>query len=69
MTKHDLMEFWYGLVNNKQRFLWVIRLDLVAGEGDGTILVELAEATRKILCTVGWVPQEEVLSHQTACGF
>ena len=26
MTKEELMEFWYGLVNSKKRFLWAIRL-------------------------------------------
>ena len=29
MTKDELMEFWYGLVNSKKCFLWAIRPDLV----------------------------------------
>ena len=46
LTKNDLMEIWYGLVNSKKRFLWVIRPDLVTGEGgDGPVPAELEEAT------------------------
>ena len=29
MTKDELMEFWYGLVSSKKRFLWAIRPGLV----------------------------------------
>ncbi|PON87600.1 UDP-glucuronosyl/UDP-glucosyltransferase [Trema orientale] len=64
MTKHDLMEFWYGLVNSKQRFLWVIRPDLIAREGDdGLVPAELAEATSERGYMVGYAPQEQVLDH------
>ena len=70
MTKDELMEFWYGLVNSKQRFLWAIRPDLVAQKYDeGQILVELVEGTKDRGCMVGWAPQEEVLTHQAIGGF
>ncbi|PON87607.1 UDP-glucuronosyl/UDP-glucosyltransferase [Trema orientale] len=70
VTKHDLMEFWHGLVNSKKRFLWVIRPDLVEGEGGaGSVQAELAEATRGRGYVVGWAPQEEVLVHPAVGGF
>ncbi|PON87604.1 UDP-glucuronosyl/UDP-glucosyltransferase [Trema orientale] len=70
MTKHDLMEFWHGLVNSKKGFLWVIRPDLVEGEGGaGSVQAELAEATRERGYMVGWAPQEEVLAHPAVGGF
>ncbi|PON56504.1 UDP-glucuronosyl/UDP-glucosyltransferase [Parasponia andersonii] len=70
VMKHDLMEFWHGLVNSKQRFLWVIRPDLVEGEGgNDSIPAELAEATRERGCMVGYAPQEEVLAHPSVGGF
>ncbi|XVE99682.1 hypothetical protein REPUB_Repub03eG0221300 [Reevesia pubescens] len=33
MSDEQIMEFFYGLVNSKERFLWVVRLDSVAGKG------------------------------------
>ena len=29
MPKDEIIEFWYGLINSKKRFLWVIRTGLV----------------------------------------
>ncbi|PON56501.1 UDP-glucuronosyl/UDP-glucosyltransferase [Parasponia andersonii] len=70
VTQHDLMEFWYGLVNSKQRFLWVIRPDLIAREGDdGLVPAELAEETSERVYMVGYAPQELVLDHPAVGGF
>uniref|UniRef100_A0A7N2MFJ4 Uncharacterized protein n=1 Tax=Quercus lobata TaxID=97700 RepID=A0A7N2MFJ4_QUELO len=70
MTKEELMEFWYGLVNSKKRFLWAIRPDLVTQkDGEGQIPHELVEGTKDRGYTVGWVPQEEVLAHKAVGGF
>ena len=70
MTVDELMEFWYGLVNSKQCFLWAIRPDLVAQKvGEGQIPKELVEGTKDRGYMVGWVPQEEVLAHQAVGGF
>ncbi|GMY08125.1 7-deoxyloganetic acid glucosyltransferase-like [Fagus crenata] len=70
MTKDELMEFWYGLVNSKQQFLWAIRPDLVAQKYDESqIPLELVEGTKDRGCMVGWAPQEEVLTHQAIGGF
>lgn len=70
MTKDQLMEFWYGLVNSNKRFLWVIRTNLVTGEGDGAqVPAELLEETKERGFIVGWAPQEEVLAHGAVGGF
>ncbi|XP_048326737.2 7-deoxyloganetic acid glucosyltransferase [Ziziphus jujuba] len=70
MTRNQLIEFWYGLVNSNARFLWVARLDLVAGDGEeAQIPLELLEESRERGFIVGWAPQEEVLAHPAVGGF
>ena len=70
ITRDQLIEFWYGLVNSKQRFLWVIRPDLVAQKDvEGQIQAELVEGTKERGYLVGWAPQEEVLAHKAVAGF
>ncbi|KAM0948340.1 putative 7-deoxyloganetic acid glucosyltransferase [Dioscorea sansibarensis] len=68
ITNEDLMEFWHGLVNCGQRFLWAIRRDLVNGVEDEegrslSVPPEVAEGTRERGYLVAWAPQEEVLAH------
>ena len=65
----ELMEFWYGLVNSDQRFLWVRRPDSIAGEDEGEVPSEVVEGTRERGYLVGWAPQEEVLAHPAVGGF
>lgn len=67
LTREQLIEFWHGLVDSKQRFLWVVRPDSVIGEGDAP--AELVEGTTERGLLVSWVPQEEVLAHQAVAGF
>ncbi|KAF3433568.1 hypothetical protein FNV43_RR24670 [Rhamnella rubrinervis] len=74
MTNDQLMEFWYGLVKSKQRFLWAIRHDMVHKQGEGddgknNIPAELTEGTKERGYMVWWAPQEEVLEHPSVCGF
>ncbi|NP_001316737.1 7-deoxyloganetic acid glucosyltransferase-like [Vigna angularis] len=70
VTRERLMEFWYGLVNSKKRFLWVIRPDMVAGaDNDERVAAELEEGTKERGFIVGWAPQEEVLAHKAIGGF
>ncbi|XAR65880.1 7-deoxyloganetin glucosyltransferase [Bertholletia excelsa] len=70
MTAAQLVEFWHGLVNSAQRFLWVRRPNSVAGGGfEGQIPAELVEATAARGCVVSWAPQEEVLAHPAVGGF
>lgn len=67
MTKDQLMEFWHGLVNSGQKFLWVIRPDST-GE---TVQIpeELSQGTKERGYIVGWAPQEDVLAHPAVGGF
>ncbi|CAK9135696.1 unnamed protein product [Ilex paraguariensis] len=70
MTRDQLLEFWFGLVNSGQRFLWVMRPDSIAGnDGESQIPTELEEATKARGYTVDWAPQEEVLNHPAIGGF
>lgn len=70
MTRDQMMEIWYGLVNSGIRFLWVRRPGSISGleEGNG-IPEELAKATEERGCIVSWAPQEEVLGHPGVGGF
>ncbi|KAF8397376.1 hypothetical protein HHK36_016289 [Tetracentron sinense] len=70
VTRDELLEFWYGLVNSGKPFLWVVRQDLIAGnDGKGEIPAELEGGTKERGCMVGWAPQEEVLAHPAVGGF
>ncbi|XP_076945093.1 7-deoxyloganetic acid glucosyltransferase-like [Bidens hawaiensis] len=70
LTRDQLLEFWYGLVNSKKRFLWVIREDLVSSNDDKSkVPLELEEGTKERGYLVGWAPQEDVLVHRAVCAF
>lgn len=70
LTKDELLEFWYGLVNSGHRFLWIIRPDSVIGNGSGNgIPVELEEGMRSRGLMVEWVPQQRVLEHPSVGAF
>lgn len=69
MSKEQLMEFWFGLVNSHKRFLWVIRPNLASQDGSDSIPNEIREGTMDRGFIVGWGPQEEVLAHQAVGGF
>ncbi|KAD7480140.1 hypothetical protein R6Q59_008963 [Mikania micrantha] len=68
LSREDLIELWYGLVNSKKNFLWVVRPNSVAGDGQN-IPAELLEGTIKRGYMVRWAPQEEVLAHPAIGGF
>ncbi|KAL6580309.1 hypothetical protein OROMI_008333 [Orobanche minor] len=70
MTNDQLMEFWHGLVNSGQKFLWVIRPDSVIGKDwESKIPVELSQGTKERGYIVEWAPQEAVLAHPAVGGF
>ncbi|KAF2296188.1 hypothetical protein GH714_036647 [Hevea brasiliensis] len=72
MTRDQLMEFWYGLVNSKKKFLWVIRPESVInqdGDNLGEIPEKLQEGGKERGYVVKWAPQEEVLAHKAIGGF
>jgi len=67
MKGEEIIEIWHGLLNSKKPFLWVIRPNMVQ---EKEILKELEEGTTKEKgMIVGWVPQEEVLSHKAIGAF
>lgn len=83
VTRIQILEFWHGLVNSGQRFLWVVRPDSVTKkideeEEEEQILqipaVEMGEGEGEIekgrtYKVVSWAPQQEVLNHSAIGGF
>lgn len=63
MSPDELIELWHSLHNSGQRFLWVVRPDLIElHEHDIMLELKIDDITRG--CLVGWAPQEEVLAHR-----
>ncbi|XVE69326.1 hypothetical protein DITRI_Ditri09bG0143500 [Diplodiscus trichospermus] len=71
LSREQVMEFWFGLVNSRQRFLWVLKPDNKFGDGSEgkSIPTELVKRTKERGYLVGWAPQEEVLAHCAVGGF
>ncbi|KAJ8528456.1 hypothetical protein K7X08_022148 [Anisodus acutangulus] len=70
VTREELLEFWYGLLNSDQKFLWVMRPDLIVGqERKNEIPVELEQGTKARGYMANWVRQEKVLAHKAIGGF
>ncbi|KAH7840401.1 hypothetical protein Vadar_016386 [Vaccinium darrowii] len=70
LLRDQLMEFWYGLVNSGQHFLWVMRPgSITEKDGESQIPVEISEGMKERGYMVGWAPQEEVLNHHSIGGF
>ncbi|PPE00071.1 hypothetical protein GOBAR_DD02861 [Gossypium barbadense] len=63
--RDQLVELWYGLLNNKTNFLFVVRQDSVIGkDGEGEDVVkELSKKSKARGYIVDWAPQEAVLNH------
>ncbi|VFQ85543.1 unnamed protein product [Cuscuta campestris] len=68
MTTEELVEFAWGLANSDEPFLWVIRPDLVTGEG-AMLPPEFVEETKDRGMLSSWCPQEQVLAHPAVGGF
>ncbi|KAF3663737.1 7-deoxyloganetic acid glucosyltransferase [Capsicum annuum] len=70
LTREELLEFWYGMVNSEQKFLWVMKPDLIIGqERKDEIPAELEQGTKARGYMTDWVPQEKVLAHTAIGGF
>ncbi|KAK1268364.1 UDP-glycosyltransferase 85A5 [Acorus gramineus] len=65
MSQDQLLEFWHGLVNSGQRFLWAAREDLIDDEECNMPSAPLDGRGRM----AGWAPQTEVLGHAAVGGF
>uniref|UniRef100_A9X3L6 Glycosyltransferase n=1 Tax=[Ixeris] dentata var. albiflora TaxID=190261 RepID=A9X3L6_9ASTR len=68
MSKEQLAEFGWGLVNSNHCFLWVIRRDLVVGDS-APLPPELKERINERGFIASWCPQEKVLKHSSVGGF
>ncbi|TYG73158.1 hypothetical protein ES288_D04G078300v1 [Gossypium darwinii] len=74
LSREQVFEFWFGLVNSGKLFLLVLRPDNMPENGGGddkgvSIPIELIEGTKKRGYRVSWAPQEEVLAHEAVGGF
>ncbi|XP_019152848.1 PREDICTED: 7-deoxyloganetin glucosyltransferase-like isoform X1 [Ipomoea nil] len=68
MTPNQLVEFAWGLANSQKPFLWIVRPDMVTGEG-AMLPPEFMEETKDRGMLSSWCPQEQVLGHQAVGGF
>lgn len=77
MTRKHLVEFAWGLANSKQRFLWIIRPDIVeeeeeeeAGETTSLLLPDdfLEEVKGRGMVT-SWCAQDQILTHPAIGAF
>lgn len=71
LTREQMSELWHGLVNSGQRFLLVVRPDLILGEPGAaeTPLAQNEGTEERNRFIVSWAPQEEVLAHPAVGGF
>ncbi|XP_073144836.1 7-deoxyloganetin glucosyltransferase-like [Henckelia pumila] len=68
MTPDQLVEFAWGLANSNQKFLWILRPDLVSGE-KAILPPEFLEETKERSLMANWCPQQKVLNHSSVGGF
>ncbi|KAK9681839.1 hypothetical protein RND81_10G031100 [Saponaria officinalis] len=68
MTNQNLVEFAWGVANSKQKFLWVLRPDLLNGE-NSVISPEFMSETEGRGMIVSWCDQETVLRHPSIGAF
>ncbi|GMI80809.1 ARABIDOPSIS THALIANA UDP-GLUCOSYL TRANSFERASE 85A1 [Hibiscus trionum] len=71
MSREQLIELWYGLVNSKSKFLLVVRPNSVIGK-DGEeedVVKELFDKAKDQGYIVDWAPQEAVLNHPAVGSF
>ncbi|ERN14685.1 7-deoxyloganetin glucosyltransferase [Amborella trichopoda] len=68
VTPQQLEEFAWGLANSGLPFVWIIRPDLVRGEG-AMIPEAFVEDTKERSLLASWCDQERVLQHPAVGGF
>lgn len=71
MTSQHFTEFAWGLANSNQRFLWIVRPDVVKDQGGKTASLPddfLEEVKEKGMIT-SWCAQDRVLKHPAIAAF
>lgn len=68
MIVQQLTEFAWGLANSKKPFLWIIRLDVIAGDS-ATLPPDFVTETKEKGKLASWCPQGEVMKHLAIGGF
>lgn len=72
LTMEEFKEYWHGIRNSGERFVWVIRPDSIKGQEmdqDGFLMGLHNTTTQGKGLILSWVPQEEVLSHPATAAF
>uniref|UniRef100_A0A803RAZ6 Glycosyltransferase n=1 Tax=Cannabis sativa TaxID=3483 RepID=A0A803RAZ6_CANSA len=67
LSEQQVIEIGWGLANSNVPFLWVIRPDLIIGEG--RLPSEFLDQTKDRSLIISWAPQEDVLNHPSIGGF
>ncbi|KZV42274.1 7-deoxyloganetic acid glucosyltransferase-like [Dorcoceras hygrometricum] len=67
LTRDQILEFWHGLVNSGQKFLWAMRPDSV--DHSDRLIFESEQGIEGNGYMVEWAPQEEVLNHPAVGAF
>ncbi|XP_074308186.1 UDP-glycosyltransferase 76B1-like [Silene latifolia] len=70
ISEAEFLEVAWGLADNEQPFLWVVRAGLIQGSDNSYTLPEgYKDIVSKRGHIVSWAPQAEVLSHPAVGGF
>eukprot|EP01018_Ginkgo_biloba_P005998 Gb_26148 [translate_table: standard] len=69
MSKAQLEEIALGLLESKQFFLWVLRVDIVASNAFDILPSGFLEGAKDQGLVIPWSPQLKVLSHPSVGGF
>ncbi|GAB4845288.1 hypothetical protein Ancab_038697 [Ancistrocladus abbreviatus] len=70
LNEDEFLELWHSLVESGNRFLWVLRPDLVTRANWGDQLPsELIEEVKGRVCVVQWAPQKDVMTHPAIGSF
>ncbi|XP_010907028.1 UDP-glycosyltransferase 86A1 [Elaeis guineensis] len=69
VSKRDLEEIAYGILDSKANFLWAIRRDIVSTDEPEPLPKEFLEECDERGIVVPWCCQREVLSHPSIGGF
>ncbi|KAG1354961.1 putative UDP-glycosyltransferase 86A1 [Cocos nucifera] len=69
VSKGDLEEIAYGILDSKVNFIWAIRRDILSSDEPEPLPKEFLEGCHERGIVVPWCRQREVLSHPSIGGF